>query len=374
MPRRIIFLGNSVYNIAHFRAPLIDSFLAEGDEVHVAGPDDAWSAALAARGIAVHPVPIDRGGMSPWADSRLFLDYRRLFAKVRPDAVLAFTAKPNIYGSLAARSRSIPVINNISGLGTAFLSHGWLERLVSALYRVALRRSHTVFFQNDEDRDLFVERRLVEQAQARLVPGSGVDLDRFAPRPFAPGPVPTFVCVARMLRDKGIREIAEASEQLRSEGFAARFRLVGPIDPDNRSALAADEIESWVAAGLVEYAGPMDDVRDAIAGADAVLLPSYREGLPRTLIEASAMGRPVIATDVPGCRTIVEDGATGLLCAPRSGAALADAVRRFLAMSGEERAAMGRAGRAKVEREYDQRLVVAAYRAALDSAVGTKSV
>jgi glycosyltransferase involved in cell wall biosynthesis len=177
-----------------------------------------------------------------------------------------------------------------------------------------------------------------------------------------------------MLRDKGIREIAGAARLLRERGTPARFRLVGPLDPDNRSALSADEIGEWVTDGLVEYAGPREDVRDEIAAADAVLLPSYREGLPRTLLEASAMARPVIATDVPGCRTIVEEGVTGLLCAPKSAEALADCLDDFLAMPADRRAALGEAGRAKVEREYDQRLVVEAYASAIASAIAAKSV
>lgn len=205
--------------------------------------------------------------------------------------------------------------------------------------------------------------------RARLLPGSGIDLDHFAAAPYPPrhpdGAGPVFLMIARLLRDKGVSEYLAAARLLRSELPGARFRLLGKFDPDNRSGIARTVIEAAVAAGTIEYCPPVDDVRGAITAADCVVLPSYREGAPRTLIEAAAMARPLIASDVPGCRAVVDDGVNGLLCAARDGGSLADAMRRFAALPPDERAAMAAASRAKMEHEYGVAVVIAAYRAAL---------
>ena len=230
------------------------------------------------------------------------------------------------------------------------------------MYRYALARSAVVFFQNPDDRDLFVERRLARPDQARLLNGSGIDLDQFCPSQNArePGPL-RFLLVARMLRDKGVEEYVGAARILRHEGSAARFLLLGPTDADNRTAISPAQVASWQDEGLVEYLGTSDDVRPHLAAADCVVLPSYREGLPRSLIEAAAMGKPIVTTDVPGCRGAVEDGVTGLLCEVRSAKALADAMREMIALTPSERCAMGRAGRDRAERLYDQDIISAAY-------------
>ena len=292
--------------------------------------------------------------------------------------MLSFTMKPNVYGSLAAESLGIPVINNVSGLGTAFIAGGAIERIVTALMRRAMRRSSTVFFQNSDDLSLFVARCIVSPVQAQLINGSGIDLDRFAPvvrtpeadstpevdsTPEATGPI--FLQVGRLLRDKGVREFVEAARIVRATLPAARFRLLGPLGAANRTAVSDDEVDAWVASGLIDYRGEKDDVRADLAAADCVVLASYREGLPRSLIEAAAMGRPAIATDVPGCRAAVDDGVTGYLCAPRSGTALAEAMLRFAALDHEARNRMGVAARAKAVGEFDQKLVAAAYLDAL---------
>ena len=223
-----------------------------------------------------------------------------------------------------------------------------------------------VFFQNEDDRDLFLERRLVNERQARLLPGSGIDLTRFVGRPMPDnGEVPVFLMIARLLRDKGVFEYVDAARWLKSEIPASRFQLLGALGTENRTAIDARTVAAWETEGAIEYLDQTDDVRPFIERADCVVLPSYREGAPRTLIEAAAMARPVIATDVPGCRAVVEDGVTGFLCAARSGESLAAACQRFAALPIRRREAMGLAGRRKMEREFDQEIIVAAYRKAL---------
>ena len=326
----------------------------------IAPKDPAAERRMSALGLEQIPVRIDRSGLNPLADLRLLAVYRRLLKKLQPVAYLGYTIKPNVYGCYAAASLGIPAVPNVSGLGTAFIRNGPLQHIVTSLYRIGFRRAPVVFFQNEEDRQLFVSRRIVQPDQGRVLPGSGVDLDRFVPAPPGAGP-PTFLFVGRLLRDKGVVEFVDAARELRRELPEARFQLLGPIDLENRTGIRAAEVDSWAGEGTVEYLGTADDVRPAIAAATAVVLPSYREGLPRSLLEAGAMARPLIATDVQGCRDVVDDGVNGYLCAARDPASLAAAMRRLSKLSESERVAMGEAARRKVEDEFGEELVIRAY-------------
>jgi len=314
------------------------------------------------RGLEVEriAIDIDRAGLNPFADLRLIARYRSLLKRLRPAAYLSYTIKPNIYGSFAAASLGIPALPNISGLGTAFIRGGPLQAIVTRLYRIGFGRAPTVFFQNDEDRDLFVSRRIVRADQARVLPGSGVDLDHFIPTPLPDGP-PAFLFIGRLLRDKGVAEFVEAARSLRSDFPHARFQLLGAVDEGNRTAIHQAEIDSWLAEGVIEQLGTTDDVRPFIAAASAVVLPSYREGLPRSLLEAAAMARPLIASDVPGCRDVVSDGANGYLCAVRDAGSLAAAMRRLLQLPRAQQLAMGEAGRLRVQERFNEDFVVRDY-------------
>ncbi|MEA3037516.1 MAG: hypothetical protein QOE79_29 [Sphingomonadales bacterium] len=371
-PPTLVISINASWNIVNFRAGLIRGLQQAGYRVVALAPRDRWSDRLGELGVEFHEIEMDRKGLSPAKDLGLLRRYRGALRRLSPDAFLGYTAKPNVWGSLAAQSLGIPVVNNVSGLGTAFIRGGWLGRLVAALYRLAFRRSATVFFQNEEDRDLFVARRIVAAGKAKLLPGSGIDTRRFQPAPAAGDEDRPFVflLIARLLRDKGVGEYVEAARRVRREAPGTRFRLVGFLDADNRSAISRAELEEWVDEGLIDYPGPSDDVRPAIAEADCIVLPSYREGLPRTLLEAAAMGKPLIATDVPGCRQVVRHGVNGLLCAVRDPGSLAAAMLEMLRAPAERRAGWGRAARAIVEAEYDERIVVESYLAAVRAALG----
>ena len=345
----------------NFRAGLVRGLQAAGHEPVVVSPaDEACAEAMKALGVEHIHIDIDRSGVNPVADARLFLAYRRILDQLRPLAFLGFTIKPNIYGSLAARMTGVPAIANISGLGTAFLGRGALMRIVTAMYRSTLRSAEVVFFQNRDDLQLFLELGAVAPGQAGLLPGSGVDLELFRPSPLPPGG-PVFLLVARLLGDKGVREFAAAARLLRRECPEARFQLLGPIDDANRTAVTRAELDSWIAEGAVDYLGGADDVRPFIRKATAIVLPSYREGLPRSLLEGAAMGRPIVTTDVPGCREVVKDGVNGFLCAARSADDLAVVMRKLCRLTVAERSAMGLAGRAMVEQRFDEKLVVGAY-------------
>lgn len=360
----VILSANSLWNIINFRRELIRELVAQGYEVIVAAPgaNAAWGSS---NGVETADIRIDRSGLNPITDFNLLFDYLKLIRQKRPQFYISFTVKPNIWGSLAAQLTGATSLPNVSGLGTAFIGRGMLARLVAALYRLAFRGCPIVFFQNEDDRDLFIQKRIVGANQARILPGSGVDLDHFQPESLPPvGDGMKFLFVGRLLGDKGVREFVNAARMLRSEYPAWRFQLLGELDSANRSGIGSEELRGWIEEGWVEHLGQASDVRAHIAAATSVVLPSYREGLPRSLLEAAAMGRPLIATDVPGNRRLI-NGRNGFLCEPKSWTSLADAMRRLGSMDEAAISAMGRESRMLVEREFGVDRVIKAYLEAL---------
>ena len=365
MSRNVVITANGLWYIANFRDALIRAIRDRRLVPVLIAPPGGLPRGAPADSVGQIDVPLDRSGTNPLKDLSVIAGYHRAFRRLRPLAVFSFTIKPNVYAALAGGMLGVLVMPTVTGLGTVFIKGGPLMAFVERLYRFAFKRCPVVFFENPQDLDFFVERRMVDISQARLVPGCGVDLQRFAVTPL-PKDGFTFLLLARLLRDKGITEYIDAARLLHAEGIAADFRIVGPIDVGNRTAISREDMECWVAEGLIDYLGETNDVRPFIAAANAIVLPSYREGLPRALLEGAAMGRPLIATDVPGCRDVVDDGIGGVLCEVRSGPSLAAAMKQVFLLPREEQEAMGRAARAKVETQFDERAVVATYLDALD--------
>lgn len=363
---RVLVAANSSWNLQNFRTGLIRELLRDGHAVTTISPDSAGveidGAALPHRTWAM-----DRSGTSPFRELGSIRALARALREERPDIFFSFTIKPNIYGCFICRILDIPAAPNVSGLGTAFLGRGSMRRAVLLMYRVAFARTKKVFFQNPDDRELFLRERVVRTGQAVLLPGSGIDLSHFTPSAL-PGPL-RFLMVARLLGDKGVREYVAAAAMVRERFPHASFGLLGELDRHNRSAVHERELQSWVASGAVEYLGVTSDVRPFIRDATAVVLPSYREGLPRTLLEAAAMARPLIGTDVPGCREVVRDGVTGFLCRARDPSSLAAAMRRLAETPEAQRAAMGAAARRMAQREFDEKVVFRSYLDALRAAL-----
>jgi len=368
---RLMIALNSAWNLVNFRSGLIRDLVSHGYEVIAVAPADEYAHQLASLGIRFVPLPMDNKGTHPGRDLLLLWRFVRLMRNERPDVFLGYTVKPNVYGSLVAHVSGVPVINNVAGLGTVFIKGGWLNSLVRALYRVALARSRKVFFQNEDDRLLFINGGLVDSARTDRLPGSGVDLKKFEPMPL-PGISPIrFLLIARMLWDKGVGEYVEAARLLKSRGLKAEVCLLGFLDVQNPAAISKSQMDEWVAEGVVRYLGVSDSVREKIAQADCVVLPSfYREGTPRTLLEAAAMARPIITTDSVGCRDVVDDGVNGFLCRPRDALDLADKMERMISMPHKEREAMGLRGREKVEREFDEKIVIDKYLSAIEAVLG----
>jgi len=367
---RILIALNTAWNLVNFRAGLIRALVAQGYEVVAVAPDDAYSERLAGLGCRFVALPMDNQGTHPGRDLLLFFRFLKLLHREQPDVFLGYTAKPNIYGSLAASLRGVPVVNNIAGLGAVFIQDGWLVRLVRGLYRVALSRSAKVFFQNNDDRSLFINARMVKAEVSDLLPGSGIDLTRFTSTvdkyglPYSArngGNNFRFILIARMLKDKGVGEYVAAAKIIRARYPQAQCCLLGFVDALNPAAISRAEIDAWVAQGNVLYLGVSDDVRVEIAGADCIVLPSYREGTPRTLLEAAAMGKPIITTDAVGCREVVDDGVNGYLCKVRDAEDLAATMLRMIELSLSERATMGAAGRKKMELQFDENIVIDKY-------------
>lgn len=370
-PLHILITANSAWNIWNFRKPIARDLIADGHSVTVLSPFDESVPWLEGMGCSVEPLAMSPGSLSPANGAMLLINLRKAFRRLRPDTVLGFTIKNNIFGAIAAKSLGIPFVPNVTGLGTAFLSGKALEIAAVLLYRAAFSKLPVVFFENEDDCELFVEKGIVSSDQARVLPGCGVDLNHFAMKGL-PHTTPNlrFLMISRLLRDKGVIEFVDAARMIKSTSPGAQFQILGALGADNASAIDAGTLQAWVKEGAVEYLGKTQDVRPHIASAHCVVLPSYREGAPRALIEAAAMGRPVIATDVPGCRAVVERGVSGFLCEARSAESLAAAMRRFIDLNHDERAAMGRAGRMLMERQFDEAFIVAAYRNVISTLTG----
>lgn len=368
---KILVIASFTPSLLNFRGPMLRAFQDLGHEVVTCSPDPdpASLAGLAALGVRHHSFPLQRAGLNPVADWRTLRAFRRILRRERPDHVLAYTVKPVVYGGLAAKWAGVPHVHAlITGLGTAFqgsgLGRNLLNKLVSALYRTSLSACQNVLFQNPDDRDLFVGRGLVAAAKVTVVNGSGIDLDHFAHVPIT-ATTPSFLLVARLIEEKGIRDYAEAARQVKADFPEAVFRLVGYID-DHPGAVGRDDLKAWQDAGILEYCGPTDDVRPFLAEASVYCLPSYyREGVPRSILEALAVGRPIITTDAPGCRETVLAGENGFLVPTRDPAALAGAMRRFC-----ERPDLAEAMGARSRRLAEERFDVHKVNAAIVEAMG----
>jgi len=368
-PRPIACLSaNTTWYVVNFRSRLIESLIDQGWRVVVLSPPDRHVERLAALGAEHVPLTLDNAGTNPLHELGTLWRIRDAMARIRPAVVLTFTPKINIYLSLVARTLGVPVIANISGLGRAFVSGGWIEKVSRALYGVALRWPSTVFFQNEDDRATFIEAELVDAARTHRLPGSGVDVDRFSPRPKPHAGPFQFLLVARLLWDKGVGEFVEAARIVKSKHPDVEFALAGFLDVDNPSAVPRSAVEQWEREGVIRFLGSFDDMVPVYAQADCVVLPSYyREGVPRSLLEAASMGKPVITTDSVGCRDTVEDGVTGLLVRPRDADHLAEMFGLMLARSDADAARMSLQARQRALRQFDEQFVLDAYADAIST-------
>ncbi len=359
---KLIMVANTAWSVFNFRHTLIKDLLGSGVELYVIAPEDKFSAKLVDMGCQVLDLPMQAKGINPIADLGLMLRLLRHYREIKPDFIIHYTIKPNIYGSLAAKLAGIPSLAITTGLGYTFVNQNVVSQVARQLYKFAFRYPKEVWFLNEDDRRAFLEHHLIEPDKAVLLHGEGVNLNHFVPsdKPQSDENV-RFLLIARMLRDKGVCEFVEAARQIRQRYPNAIFQLLGDCGVPNPSVIGREEIAQWEKEGVVEYLGTTDDVRPIIAQADCLVLPSYREGIPRTMIESAAMAKPLIVSDAPGCRDVVLDGQTGYLCEVKNAKALAQRCEQFLTLSDSEKQAMGKAGRSFMEAKFDEKLVIKQY-------------
>ncbi|MBY8089239.1 glycosyltransferase family 4 protein [Vibrio fluvialis] len=370
----IVITSNTSWYLYNFRKNTILSLINNGYQVVTIAPKDEYSNKLSELGAKFIHVDIDQGGTNPIKDIKTIINFFKIYSSVKPSVVLNFTPKNNIYSTLAAKLCKAKVINNIAGLGMVFINESLTAKLARLLYKVSQRKSDKIFFQNEDDRKLFLDNRLADKSITDRLPGSGVDLTRFTLQPAADDGVVRFLLIARMLYDKGIGHYVEAARSLKSKhGGSVEFQLLGFVGVNNPTAITEAEMQAWVDEGIVNYLGVSDNVEEDIAKVDCMVLPSfYREGVPKSLLEAGAMGKPIVTTDNVGCRETVDDGINGYLCELRSTESLIDKLELMIQMTHEQRLEMGRQSRLKIEREFDEQIVINKYLNAVKECMADK--
>lgn len=353
-PMQILILANHSGGLYDFRKDLIAELKTHASVAVAVPHNDRWDElnGLADR---VIELPIDRRGMNPLHDGKLFRQYRAILGEIKPDLVLTYTIKPNIYGGLACRMAHIPYAVNITGLGSAIENGGWLKNFVLALYRPALKGARVVFFENAGNRDTLAATGVVPKGRDVVLHGAGVNLEDYPCQPYPQeGPV-RFLFVGRVMHEKGVDELFAAAKRMKQQyGEQVEFHMVGSFEEAYKPVM--DQMEQ---AGVVKYHGYQSDMKPFYAMAGCVVLPSYHEGMSNVLLEAAASGRPLITSDIPGCREAVENGVSGYLCPAKDADALYEAMRRFAALPVEQRSQMGRCGRERMEQQFSKTAVVA---------------
>ncbi|MCC6258384.1 MAG: glycosyltransferase family 4 protein [Chitinophagaceae bacterium] len=364
---KVAIVLNTSWNIYNFRLNFVKKLIAQGHEVHTVAPIDKYTHHLVEAGCIHHKVRMDSRGANPIKDLALIVELWSIYRNIRPNIVLHYTVKPNVYGTIAATMLKIPVVNNVCGLGTVFLKKNLVSAIAIQLYKWTFRFPKKVFFQNSDDLKLFVEKKLVDPEAVDLIPGSGVDLEKFQPMAFQRNDSFTFLLISRLITDKGVLEYIEAVKKLKSSGMNARFQLLGAKDPEHKRGIKEKVIDQWITDNTVEYLGTTDDVRQFIEKADCIVLPSYREGAPRSLLEAASSAKPMIATDVPGCHHVVVDKVNGLLCKIKNADDLAEKMVTMASYDNEVLEKFGINGRTKMVEEYNENLVINKYLQAIQS-------
>ena len=359
---KIIIVSNTSWSLFNFRFQLARSIKQNGYEVVLVAPHDEYSDRLSEE-FEYHDIYMNNKGTNPKEDIKTTIDFYKLYKKIKPDVVLHYTIKPNIYGTIACSLLGIKTINNIAGLGTLFIKQNFVTKIAKWLYKYSQDKADKIFFQNKDDFDMFTGEKLVDKNKCDILPGSGVDTKKFLPVEYKKeDEVFRFLLVARMLWDKGIGEYIEASKIIKNKYKNVKFQMLGFLDVENNSAVSKEQMKEWVDAGYVNYLGVSDNVKEEIAKIECVVLPSfYREGTPRILLESASMAKPIITTDNVGCRDVVDDGVNGYLCEVRNAEDLADKMEMMLGLSETERVEMGRKGREKMLREFDESIVIGKY-------------
>ena len=367
----IALVANSTWNFFNFRMNIVKAIIDRGYDVVLISPKDEYLEPLLEKFDVQHIslVNLRRKGTNPVREFLLINEFKKIYKKINPDLVIHFTIKPNIYGNYVAKKLGIKSICVVTGLGYVFLHETYFSRIAKLLYKYSFTTSDLVVFENKDDKDLFIEQGLIAADKASYVKGCGVNLDYYKPlldsRKNNNKTIFTFI--GRLMYDKGIVEFINAAEELKSSYKNVEFWLVGEIDDGNPASINNQQLIDWVESGIVKYFGQIKDIRPLIQKSDCVVLPSYREGMSRLLTEAIAMEKPVISSDTPGCKDIVDDGENGFLVPIKNSEALLEAFVKFLDLDEPERQSMGKKGRLKAINEFDDQVIANQFLSFIDS-------
>jgi glycosyltransferase involved in cell wall biosynthesis len=354
--KHIGIVANAAFNIYNFRLGLIRALLKQGYKVTAIAPADEYVPLLQKNGIDfIELKHLSRKGTNPLNDLRLLNELRTIYSANSIDIALQYTIKPNIYGTLAARFSGTKTVCTVTGLGYTFLNKSKASTAAKLLYRLAFSFADKVLFQNSDDMNVFLENRLVSSAKSQVINGSGIDTDRFSPDFCTEKNQDDnvhFLMIGRLLKDKGVYEYIEAAKNVRAANHKAVFHVLGDIDHNNPAAIQQQELDNWIQQGIVQYSRHTQDIRPYICMADCVILPSYREGMPRVILEAMAMGKPCVTSDAPGCKDAIADGDTGFICRTADALSLQQAMERFIALEENVKINMGFAARKRAEEVY----------------------
>lgn len=360
--KKIAFLSNTSWSIYNFRLGLIRKLSAEGYQVIIICPMDQYTPKLKQEPCTFIPVQLSRHKINPFLDFRYFLQVFKILSRYRPDFVVSYTIKPNIYGQIAARLLKINRLAVVTGLGYLFINQTWKTQLVKTLYRLSFKSAKRVWFLNKDDQALFLTNKIVQKAQVGYLPGEGVDINYFAPRDRPSNKALCFTYAGRLIKEKGVPEFIGAAQLLKTWYPNIQFQVAGFIENEAPGAIRLSDITKWEKAGIISFKGPRDDIRPILAGSDCVVLPTYyREGVPRILLEAASMGIIIIGTNTPGCKDIIFEGKNGFLCQPRNPEHLASTLLKVIHLSDAERQHFGQSGREIVVANFREEKIIDRY-------------
>jgi len=360
--KKIVICSNTFWSIYNFRLNLAKNLKRNGYKVILVAPKDGYMDKLKDE-FDCYVIYMNNKGTNPIQDLKTTIEFYKLYKKIKPSIVLNFTIKPNIYGTIACSLLNIKSINNIAGLGNLFINQNFITKIAKFLYKYSQNKANKIFFQNKDDYEMFIKEKIVEKVKCDILPGSGVDIEKFKPIEIEKKDnIFKFLLIARMIWDKGIGEYIEAAKIIKQKYNNLEFFLLGAVGVNNPSAISKHQIQEWEKADIVKYLGTTDNVKKEISKVDCIVLPSfYREGTPRTLLESAAMAKPIITTNNVGCKDVVDDGINGYLCKVKNSKDLADKMEKMLNLSEKERIKMGLKGREKIIKEFDEKIVINKY-------------
>jgi glycosyltransferase involved in cell wall biosynthesis len=369
--KKIAILLNTSWYIYNFRKNLISALIDHNYQVHAIAPHDEYSAKLTDLGCIYHDIQFDTKTKNPVKDIKLLFQLHTILKCIQPDVLLNFTIKPNVYGSLAANRLKIPCVNNIAGMGTLFTDGFFSRTIFKTLFKISQKNAHTVFFQNPDDFNELTKRNIVKKEIARLLPGSGVNLKQFSYTPFIEKKNVIFLLIARMIYPKGIKELVDAAHKLKNKGYNNfEIHLLGELGVNNPMAIPGSVLKQFCKKNYIKYLGKTDDVKSVIQQSEVIVLPSYyREGTPKSLLEALAIGRPIITTNMPGCKETVINNLNGYICEPKSVEDLASKMEKFLNLDYSQKQEMGKQSRKLAENKYDEKIVIDNYMSVIENII-----